>query len=119
MLDSLVYNAPSMIETPLTFGIFSNIASILGFFVSIAAWWNADAAKRAARDARKAVRLANAAEVFNELSIRATELISFVEAEDSSAAKLRGRDLVSALVRARVRYERFMSQDSKTAMAEA
>jgi hypothetical protein len=86
---------------------------------SIAAWSAASKAKQAARQARKAVRLGDATEKLNNLSVRATELLGLVESDDTPAATLRGRDLTSELVRARLRWERFLSTESKTALAQA
>lgn len=106
MLPSIVVDAAS-------------VASVLGLFASLASWWNADQAKRAANDARRSVRLGNTAEALLDLSTRSTELLSFVEVDDPSSARLRSRDLLSAVSRARLRYERFISQQSKTALADA
>jgi hypothetical protein len=99
--------------------LLANIASILGLFASLAAWSAASKAKQAARQARRAVRLADASEKLNNLGVRATELLGLVESDDTPAATLRGRDLTSELVRARLRWERFLSVESKTALAEA
>lgn len=99
--------------------LLANIATIIGLFASLAAWCSASKAKKAAIDARKAVRLGDAAEKLNSLGVRATELLALVEGDDAAAAVLRGRDLTSDLVRARLRWERFISPESKTALAEA
>lgn len=101
------------------FTTLANLASIFGFFASVAAWIAASSAKRAARQARKAVRMADASEKLNHLGVRATELLGLVENDDAVAATLRGRDLTSELVRTRLRWERFFSLESKTALAQA
>ena len=101
------------------FNLLANIASILGLFASVAAWLAASKAEQAARQARRAVRLADATERLNNLGVRATELLGLVENDDGAAATLRGRDLTSELVRTRLRWERYLSAESKTALAEA
>ncbi len=96
--------------------LLANIAGILGLFASVAAWISASSAKDAARQARQAVRLADAVEKLNSLGVKATELLALVEGDYAVAATLRGRDLTSDLVRARLRWERFLSAESKTAL---
>lgn len=92
--------------------LLANVASILGLFASIAAWIAAGQAKRAAAEAKKAVRHFDVAERLNGLSVRATELLTLVEGNDPVSASLRGRDLTSELVRVRLRWERFLSAAS-------
>lgn len=101
------------------FASLANFASILGLFASIAAWVAAAQAKRAAAEAKRAVRHFDVAERLNSLSVRATELLALVEGNDAVSASLRGRDLTSELVRVRLRWERFLSAESKTALAQA
>jgi hypothetical protein len=101
------------------FGLIANIASILGLFASIAAWRAAGQAKRAAADAKKAVRHLDAVERLNSLGTRATELLALVEGSDPVGAALRGRDLSSELVHVRLRWDRFLSVESKTVLAQA
>jgi len=99
--------------------LLANIASILGLFASIAAWVAAGRAERAAADAKRVVRHLDAAERSNSLSVRATELLALVEGNDAVGASLRGRDLSSEIVRVRLRWEVFLSEESKTVLAEA
>jgi hypothetical protein len=101
------------------FGLLANIASILGLIASLAAWRAASNARDAARQARQEVRLGNAAEKLNNLSTRATELLALVERDEPIAATLRGRDLTSELVHTRLRWERFLSAESKVALSTA
>jgi len=58
-------------------------------------------------------------ERLNSLGARATELLALVEGSDPAGASLRGRDLTSELVRVRLRWDRFLSAESKTALAQA
>lgn len=46
-------------------------------------------------------------------------MLALVEGNDSVGASLRGRDLTSELVRIRLRWERFLSAESKTVLAQA
>ena len=91
-----------------------DIAGIAGFFVSTAglrfsvkAWRRAAAAEKAAKDAREAVRRGNAAEDLGLLASLASELLACVQNEQVEAAVLRGRDLVSGINQARVRWSTY------------
>jgi hypothetical protein len=99
--------------------LIANLASIAGLLASIAAWCAASGARKAASEARKAVRHLEVAERLISLGNRATELLACVEGNDTVGASLRGRDLTSELVRARLRWERFLSTESKNALAGA
>lgn len=99
--------------------LIANFASIAGLVASIAAWFAASRARRAAAAAKNAVRHLEVAERLTHLGTRATELLALVEGNDSVGASLRGRDLTSELVRARLRWERFLSIESKTVLAKA
>ena len=88
-----------------------DIASIAGLFITLAglwysvkAWRQAKAAEMAAHGAREAVRRGNAAEELRLLASLASELLASVQNEQVEAAALRGRDLVSGINQARMRW---------------
>jgi len=99
--------------------IIGSVASILGLIASVAAWRAARSARSAAREARKATRMANASERMHAITVLSSELLGYVEADNAKAASMRGRDLINNITYARVRWDRFLSKESKTVLAEA
>jgi hypothetical protein len=103
-----------------------DIASISGLFVGIAgvwysvkAWRRATAAEQAANEAREAVRRGNAADDLELLATLANELLECVEYEQLQAAAARGRDLISGISKARMRWRAcFPSADVEKSLKE-
>jgi hypothetical protein len=79
----------------------------------------ATGARKAAMEARQAVRKGNAAEEFKNLSEIANEFLSHIEADQVPAALIRARDLMSAMSLASRRWGRFLSVDSRNNFEEA
>ena len=99
---------PSRLEVAVDIaGIAGLFVSTAGLWFSVKAWRRAAAAEQAARDAREAVRRGNAAEDLGLLASRANELLACVQNEQIEAAALRGRDLVSGIHQARVRWSAY------------
>jgi hypothetical protein len=88
-------------------GIAGLFVSTAGLWFSVKAWRRAAAAEQAAKDAREAVRRGNAAEEFGLLASLASELLACVQSEQVEAAALRGRDLVSGINQARMRWRTY------------
>jgi hypothetical protein len=88
-------------------GIAGLFVSTAGLWFSVKAWRRAAAAEKAAKDAREAVRRGNAAEDLGLLAILARELLACVQNEQVEAAALRGRDLVSGINQARMRWRTY------------
>jgi hypothetical protein len=88
-------------------GIAGLFVSTAGLWFSVKAWRRATAAEQAAKDAREAVRRGSAAEDLGLLASLARELLACVQDEQVQAAVLRGRDLVSGINEARVRWRAF------------
>ncbi len=116
----LVYSAPNNTRQPegvglhLDFNSAAGVASILGLIVgaggllfSVMAWRRAAAAERAATEAREAVRRGDAAEDLGLLAELAGELLASVQNEQVQAAVVRGRDLVSGIAHASVRWRAY------------
>jgi hypothetical protein len=99
--------------------IIGSIASILGLIASIAAWRAARSARSAAREARKAARMATASERLQAITVLSSELLGYVETGNASPASIRGRDLINNITYARVRWDRFLSGESKAVLAQA
>jgi len=88
-------------------GIAGLFVSTAGLWFSVKAWRRAAAAEQAAKDAREAVRRGNAAEELKLLASLASELLACVQNQQVEAAALRGRDLVSGIHQARVRWSSY------------
>jgi len=73
--------------------IFAAVASIVGLVLSILAWRRATDAKRAAIDARKAVRESNAVEEQRRLAVVANELLMEIQSSQWRTARMRCADL--------------------------
>ncbi len=93
--------------------LIAGLASIAGLGISIWTLAMATGARRAANEAREAVRKGNAAEELANLSRIADEFLSHVEADQIAAAMVRARDLLSATSLASRRWGRFLSADSE------
>jgi hypothetical protein len=104
---------------PLMLDLIAGIASIGGLVISIWTLVVATGARRAANEAREAVRKGNAAEDFKNLSKIADEFLSQVEASQVPAAVLRARDLMSAISLASRRWERFLTKEGRIRCEEA
>jgi biopolymer transport protein ExbB/TolQ len=103
----------------LAFTIITGIASILGLGFSIAAWLEAREAASAAKEARKAVRKSNAAEVLKDLNRNASELLAFIQADQYQAAGVRARDLFTQIRTAKSRWERFLAAEAAENLDDA
>jgi len=101
------------------FDLITGIASIVGLAISVWTLIVATGAKRAAGQAREAVRKGNAAEEFKNLSRVADEFLSHIEADQVPAAVLRARDLMSAISLASRRWGRFLSVEGRNNFEEA
>jgi len=88
-------------------GIAGLFISIAGLWYSVKAWRGAIAAERAAEGAREAVRRGNAAEELKLLASLASELLASVQNEQVESAAMRGRDLVSGISQARLRWRSY------------
>jgi hypothetical protein len=88
-------------------GIAGLFVSTAGLWFSVKAWRRAKAAEQAAKDAREAVRRGNAAEELKLPASLASELLACVQNEQVEAAALRGRDLVSGINQARMRWRTY------------
>jgi hypothetical protein len=88
-------------------GIAGLFVSTAGLWFSVKAWRRAAAAEQAAKDAREAVRRGNAAEELKLLASLASEHLACVQNEQVQAAALRGRDLVSGINQARMRWRTY------------
>jgi hypothetical protein len=94
-------------------------ASILGLIFSILAWLRAKDAKKAAEEARKAVRQGNAAEDLQRLATKARELLHFVENDQFNAARIRSGDLILDITHAQHRWKVFLPEENRAQLAEA
>jgi hypothetical protein len=101
------------------FNLIAGIASIVGLAISIWTLIVATGARKAAKEAREAVRKGNAAEEFKYLSRIADEFLGHVEADQVPAAMMRARDLMSAISLAGHRYGRFLSVQGRNNFEEA
>jgi hypothetical protein len=101
------------------FNWIAGIASIAGLAISIWTLIVATGAKKAAGEAREAVRKGNAAEEFKDLSRVADEFLNHIESDQVPAAVLRARDLMSAISLASRRWGRFLSADSRNKFEDA
>jgi hypothetical protein len=101
------------------FDLIAGIASIVGLAVSVWTLVVATGARRAAREAREAVRKGNAAEEFKNLSRVADEFLSHVEADQVPGALMRARDLMSAISLASHRWGRFLTVQGRNNFEEA
>ena len=91
-----------------------DIASITRLFVSTAgpwysvkAWRRTTAAEQVATEAREAVRRGNAAYELRPLASLASELLACVQNGQGEAAAVRGRDLLSGINQARMRWRTY------------
>ncbi len=100
------------------FDFAGSLASIGGLFVSALALRAATKAAAAARQARAEVRRANAVELLNQMREVANQVRASVENSQVQEAVVRSRDLISELSRARLRWERFMLDDTKRRIDE-
>ena len=101
------------------FNTIAGIASVIGLGVSIWTLIVATGAKKAAGQAREAVRKGDAAEDLKNLSTIAKEFLSHIEADQSQTAVLRARDLMSATSLASRRWGRFLSVEARNNLEEA
>jgi hypothetical protein len=72
-------------------------ASILGFFTSLGAFWQANRASRAAREARQSIHIKTVAEELEVASVRADQVLEYVRNGQLTEAGMRANDLVSLL----------------------
>jgi hypothetical protein len=99
--------------------LIAGLASIIGLGISIWTLIVATGARKAANEAREAVRKGNAAEELKNLSRVADEFLSYIEAGEASAAVLRARDLMSATSMASRRWQRFLTVEDRNKLEEA
>ena len=95
------------------------LASIIGLGVAVWTLYQAIAAKKAAMQAREAVRLGNAAEDFRALNQLASEFLGYVEGNQIDAAAIRARDLLAGILSAKQRWTRFLSTERITKLEGA
>lgn len=96
-----------------------SIASVLGVALSVAILFVAKSARRAATDAKEAVRRSSAAEEFRNLNRLAGEFLSHVESNQVDAACVRARDLMSAMSISARRWGRFLPDHGRKELDEA
>jgi hypothetical protein len=101
------------------FTLIAGAASLVGLCVSVWTLLVAKGARKAAKEAREAVRKGNAAEEFKTLSRIADEFLSHIDADQNEAAVLRARDLMSASSLASRRWGRFLSTEDRNNLEEA
>jgi len=101
------------------FGVVGDSASIVGLVLTIFALIYAKSARDAARQARIAVRKANASEIMSKIGDTATLLQACVETDQVHEAIVRARDLISELSRYKLRYDRFLDGPSKARLDTA
>jgi hypothetical protein len=97
----------------------ADFSSIGGLFLSGVAAWFARRADTSAKEARKAVRRANASDALTRLGELSTTLQACVENDVIDEAKIRARDLATEISRCRLRYERFLPVESRERLDEA
>ena len=102
-----------------TLDIVGAVASIAGLLVAIWTLKVARGARRAAQEAREAVRLSTAAEEFAALNRMASEFLGYVENSQPQAAALSARDLLTGILTAKERWRRFLTNDRVTKLEEA
>ena len=90
-----------------------NVASIIGLIASLLAIYYAKSAAKAARDARVAIRRANAKDMMARIGETATQLQACLENDQQLEAVVRARDLISEISRYKLRYERFLDVISR------
>jgi hypothetical protein len=101
------------------FDLIAGIASIVGLAISILTLIVATGARKAANEAREAVRKGDAAEEFRNLTGIANEFLSHIESDEVPAALIRARDLMSAMSVASRRRGRFLSVEASNNFEEA
>jgi hypothetical protein len=101
------------------FNLIAGTASIVGLALSIWILIVAAGAKKAASEAREAIRKGNAAEEFKNMSRIADEFLGHIETDQIPAAVLRARDLMSASSLASRRWGRFLSMEGRNNLEEA
>jgi len=101
------------------FDLIAGIASIVGLAISVWTLVVATGARKAAKEAREAVRKGNAAEEFKNLSRISDEFLSHIESDQVPGALMRARDLMSAISLASNRWGRFLSVQSRNNIEEA
>ena len=77
------------------FGYLADAATVAGLIISILAWRRASGAEQAARDARAAIRQANAAESLQALRTKAREFLLSVQRDQRNVAALFCTELLS------------------------
>lgn len=97
----------------------ADIASIIGLAASGLASFFASSAAKAAREAKREVRIGGAAERLRELNQAASELLDYIQAQRFEAAAVRARDLYSGIGSARQRWIRFLDSDAAAALDDA
>jgi hypothetical protein len=84
----------------------------VGLLLTIAAVFQAAGAKRAAIEARSAIRRQSASDAFSEHATTAEKLVNAVQRERPGEAAVRSSDLVAQVARDRARFEGFLAADS-------
>jgi hypothetical protein len=85
---------------------------LAGLALTVGALWQATGAKKAATEAREAIRQREASDTFSELGALAGDVVQLLQFERSKEAAVRARDLVARIPRDRARFERFLGGDS-------
>lgn len=99
--------------------ILAAVASIIGLVVSVLAWRRADDAKRAAVEARKAVRESSAVEEQRRLAVVANELLIEVQSSQWRTARMRCADLIVGVSFAKRRWQALATAEASDALDSA
>jgi hypothetical protein len=86
------------------FGYLADAATMAGLVISVLAWRRASGAERAAKEARAAIRQANAAESLQALRVKAREFLLSVQRDQLSTAFSSWADILSEITVATERW---------------
>ncbi|MGB7627065.1 MAG: hypothetical protein WBL75_10415 [Candidatus Acidiferrum sp.] len=98
---------------------FAAIASIVGLVLSVLAWRRANDAKRAATDARRAVRESSAVEEQRRLAVVANELLIEIQSSQWRTARMRCADLIVGVSFAKRRWQALATVEVSEALDSA
>src|SRR5277367_352276 len=99
--------------------ILAAVASIVSLVLAALAWLRATDAKRAATDARKAVRESNAVEEQRRLAVVANELLLEIQSSQWRTARMRCADLIVGVSFAKRRWQALASPEVSAALDSA
>jgi hypothetical protein len=101
------------------FDIIAGTAGIVGLGLTVWTLIVAKQARTAAREARAAIRMDNAAEEFKKIAVIANEFLGHVEMDQVDSACVRARDLMAAMSVAAQRWKSLIPEDEVIAYDEA